>query len=539
MMPKNTTDEAALQKIDSTLAHFPEDISKDIHDYVINDVLLESRYIFTTRKNDKQFGFCTHCKNEFEPVYRLKHKTKTMCPNCNSKCKVQAAGYSRKYMVDEAYFVFYEKSKINKEAVIARGFTVCMDFSGDYKSAKPKFNIEARYLFEMGNPVFIKTYYSWPDRPVNYELRKSVFSLYKKAGYFGVPVELNQRVSIQSIKEAVKGTQFQYSEWHQFSEAVLEDYVSYFALYAKHPQIEYLMKLGFKEFVQRKLFNETTYRTINWNGKTIDKVLRVNKQDAKEIISYKGYVAPFTLAVYQIGKADGSNITMEEAAEMESNFLAYEFADIKRMLQITTLRRLFNYLKRQMIKMNSGAEAEIQETDPMGAIQDVYDQRAIFIMLKDYQSGCRELGLQIGDDIPAFPGNLTRAHDNIYKQISYKKNKELDNEIKKRLEKLKKYKFETEHYFIRPLESSYEVIQEGKELKHCVGGYAKRYAKGETDLFAIRSKAEPNTPYCTLEMKDGEIRQYYGYRNRKNNEMIEFVEEFKANVLNDKKELVS
>lgn len=527
------------QIIESTLKHFPDWISKEIHDYVINDVMLESRYIFTTRKNNKQFGFCTHCKHEYEPNYNLKHKTKVICPECKSNCWVQAAGYGRKYMVDQAYFVYYEKSEFDKVAVIARGLTVQMDWRKDYKNVKPTFQTEARYLFEMNNPVFIKTFYVWPDNAVYYELRKSTFTLFKKTGFFGVSIDANQRVCIPSIRKAIKGTQFQYSEWDKFSHELLDDYVSYFALYAKHPQIEYLMKLGFKEFVERKLFNATTYRTINWNGKTIDKVLKVSKQNAKEIINYKGYVAPFTLAVYQMGKADGSNITMEEAAEMESNFLAYEFADIKRMLSITTLRKLFNYLKRQMKRMDPGADAETQETDPTAEVQDVYNLRAIFIMLKDYHSGCRELDLKIGDDLAAFPGNLTRAHDNIYKQISYKKNKELDNEINKRLERLKKYEYETEHYFIRPLESSYEVIQEGKELKHCVGGYAKRYAKGETDLFAIRSKAAPDKPYCTLEMKDGEIRQYYGYRNRKNNEMIEFVEEFKANVLNDKKELVS
>src|SRR5690625_1436315 len=114
MMVKETRNREIANKIKDTLKHFPNKISKEIHDYVINDVLIESRYVFAKTSKGKQTGYCTHCKNEYEPVYRLKHKTETMCPNCNSRCKVQIAGYSRKYMTDQAYFVYYEKSKINK-----------------------------------------------------------------------------------------------------------------------------------------------------------------------------------------------------------------------------------------------------------------------------------------------------------------------------------------------------------------------------------------------------------------------------------------
>lgn len=543
MMVKKTRDKAIAKKIKDTLKHFPNRISKQIHDYVINDVMLESRYIFTRMLKGKQIGYCTHCKKEHEPIYRLKHKTKTKCPKCNSTCKVQAAGYGRKYMTDQAYFVYYEKSKINKEAVIARGFTVRMNFSGDYKNVKPEYETDARYLFEMGNPVFIKTYYSWPDNAINYELRKSVFTLYQETGYFGVPTERNQRVSIDSIRKAIKGTQFQYSEWDDWQQVGMKDYVSYFALYAKHPQIEYLMKLGFRQFVNRKLHNVSTYRSINWNGKTLDKVLRVSRQDMKEITKNAQRITPFTLAVYQLGKRDGSNFTIDEADEFRYENLENEFEWMKGNFRGTTLRRAFNYLARQVKRLDEMSLAiEMENEDAVGERHTTIREQ--LIMLRDYWSGCDRLNLKPGKDIAEYPSDLTRAHDNVYKQIDFKENEELDQRIRKRMKDL--IEFENDQFFMRPFKSTGEIIHEGRVLKHCIGNYSGKYANGKTDLYVIRKHSKPNEPFYSLEITGGKVRQYYGYGNnrklKKSKEIIEFVNQLEAELLknkNNKKEIAS
>lgn len=535
MMVKKTRDKAIARKIKDTLKHFPNKIGKEIHDYVINNVLLESRYIFTWTSKGKQIGYCTHCKKEHKPMYRLKHKTKTKCPKCNSTCRVQAVGYSRKYMIDQAYFVYYEKSKADKEAVIARGFTVKMNFSGDHKNVKPEYETDARYLFEMGNPVFINTYYSWPDRASNYELRKSVFTLYKETGYFGVPTERNQRVSIDSIRKAIKGTQFQYSEWDDWQQVEMKDYVSYFALYAKHPQIEYLMKLGFRQFVNNKLHNVSMYRSINWNGKTLDKVLRVSRQDMKEITRNAQKIMPFTLAVYQLGKRDGSNFTIDEANEFRYENLEGEFEWMKKNSQGTTLRRLFNYLSRQVKKADELSLAmEMENEDAVGERHTTVREQ--LIMLRDYWSGCVRLNLKVGEDIAEYPSDLTRAHDNVYKQIKFKENKELDQRIKERIKDL--LEFKNEQFFMRPFASTREIIHEGKILKHCIGNYSDKYANGKTDLYVIRKHNEPDKPFYSLEIIDGKVRQYYGYKNnqtiKKSKEVIEFVNQLEAELLKDK-----
>ena len=84
-----------------------------------------------------------------------------------------------------------------------------------------------------------------------------------------------------------------------------------------------------------------------------------------------------------------------------------------------------------------------------------------------------------------------------------------------------------------PASSQNELIEEGKALAHCVGGYAERCSKGETDIIFIRKNDEPNKPFVTMEVRENEVVQVRAFKNRKpTEEVLEFVEEFKKQVLN-------
>ena len=58
-----------------------------------------------------------------------------------------------------------------------------------------------------------------------------------------------------------------------------------------------------------------------------------------------------------------------------------------------------------------------------------------------------------------------------------------------------------------------EIIDEGRELQHCVGGYAERHTQGKTVILFMRRKAAPDKPWITIEMKGTEIKQIHGFRN--------------------------
>jgi hypothetical protein len=66
--------------------------------------------------------------------------------------------------------------------------------------------------------------------------------------------------------------------------------------------------------------------------------------------------------------------------------------------------------------------------------------------------------------------------------------------------------------------SSAEIVQEGKTLHHCVGGYAARHIEGKTTILFIRKRRTPGRSFLTVELETDKrgkvkIRQVHGYRN--------------------------
>ena len=58
-----------------------------------------------------------------------------------------------------------------------------------------------------------------------------------------------------------------------------------------------------------------------------------------------------------------------------------------------------------------------------------------------------------------------------------------------------------------------EIAEEGKKLRHCVGGYADRHMNGATTILLLRRRDRPHTPLATIEMNGNRIMQVHGYRN--------------------------
>lgn len=132
------------------IAHFGVGISDEIEEYATNHALLHSRYIFTQSFLRIQYGYCTHCKQTYR-TNGLRHGYKAICERCGSSCTVKASGISRKRLRDNAYFVFYEKSQIDPNVIVAKGMFVTRDYRGeDYKSVMTKYIPSSSYVFDPG-----------------------------------------------------------------------------------------------------------------------------------------------------------------------------------------------------------------------------------------------------------------------------------------------------------------------------------------------------------------------------------------------------
>lgn len=471
--------------------HFSTKISKSLVRYVNETVFKSSRYLFIKTVAGVQFAYCTYCNKQHRTSERLRHKQliPAKCPHCNSTCKVQGAGISRKYMLDKAVLVWYEKSKVNPKAITARVISVVRDYSGDFKNIKTQFSCSHEYLFEQGSSVYFD---SWSTKP-----NKSISSAFDR--YYNGYSSWDWFRSDSNIRQAVKGTYFQYSTWEQYVTYRNKDYVSdmvkFFDLAARYPCIEYLTKSGMQEMVWAKLYNNPTHGAINWHGSTLTKVLRITKQELKEAKDSGLIYKPHHLRYFQNAKKKGLPISITEA-HLLADIEATGYQDYYKIaLTFGPEEKIIKYLLKQ-IKKGHYTKATRILTD-----------------WRDYRSQCAELGISIKEEHNLFPNDLHEAHLKLTRRIKIKKDKSLNEKIERRLPELDKFRFEWNGYLIRPARSSIELFEEGKNLSHCVGGYSERYANGKVDLFVIRKLNEPDTSFYTMEVNGGKVVQCLGFEN--------------------------
>lgn len=497
--------------------HFSDDISDGVKKYAIEEAFKFSRYIFTRKDKHQQYGFCTHCEAEFK-TYSLKHNEETTCPNCKSRVMVRSGGMGRKYMIDTVYFVYYEKSIKNPNVLIARGIQAQRDYRYDYTRVKTHYFLMAMYVFDAikGQSTMLKKNY-YGD---SFERTSSICSLSSPFEQRGARVGYSR----ESIEVAVKNTPFKYSQWDSYYSG---DMTKFFELYTKYPNIEYLTKEGLKDLVQDKIDRGLTYRTINWKGKTIFKMLKINKQDLKQIKAQKINITFSFLKVFQDAKKRDWNLTLEETISVAKDYLCC-YDSLQNALKYSSMKKLLNYFSKQYNNYN------IYKTE-----KHYYGHSSVLTTFRDYISDCVKLEMDTTKDQVVFPKDLYTAHQNTIKQIKMQKDEKLDLLIKNRVKILEKYIFKCNGLTIRPAGSSSELIAEGAALTHCVGGYADRYAKGETDIFFIRKVSELDKSYYTIEIKKDKIIQVHGKNNRSPSvDVQEFIKAFTKKKLTKKKVIV-
>ena len=499
-------------KLNEFLAHFPRSISDEIKEYTIETVLKDSRYMFTKRsRTGQQYGFCTYCKQEMR-TENFKHNKFYDCHKCGSKCMAKDHGRGRKYLSDSGYFVWYEKSLTDPNTIVAQGFLVRRDYSDEYREIETKYINTSRYVFTPGEAKMYANYYWQGD---DWHLRNTIVSecsnnMANRSCYWSYP----------NIEKAVQGTPFQYSTWEEHT-YYGDDMLRFFDLYAKYPCVEYLTKLNMKLLVRDKLFGRATFSAINWRAKRIDKVLKLNKQEIKEIRDKNLNITFFSLYCYGQAKKEGKPFTLE--GSIEASHQLYGDSDVlKQVRKYAKIKDIFNYIKRQEEAVSKMKDRE-------------HHWRPTVRFWRDYLETCEKLLMDLSDEMLLFPKDLYKAHNAAVKKLKLVGNKLLDKKIEKRMDQLKSFEFSNDQFFIRPAESSNELNKEGNTLSHCVANYTDRYADGKTIILILRSKKNPDQPLYTLEILKGNIQQIHGKRHKQpTGEVQAFVEQFKKAKLRKK-----
>lgn len=145
---------------------------------------------------------------------------------------------------------------------------------------------------------------------------------------------------------------------------------------------------------------------------------------------------------------------------------------------------------------------------------DLYDLTDGF-HYRDYLRMEKELNNNNVSKIDKYPQNwLTsfrrtkRNYDDIRKKIDEEK---FQFEVRKQQD----LEFEDKKYSMVLPDTPNDIRQEGAILKHCVASYVDRVASGKTCIIFCREKANMEEPLVTVEVKNGNITQAYGYKDSK------------------------
>lgn len=136
----------------------------------------------------------------------------------------------------------------------------------------------------------------------------------------------------------------------------------------------------------------------------------------------------------------------------------------------------------------------------------------------DYLDGAKELGYDLTNPLVQMPRGLIEKHDQAVKAVvpilaARLAEQASIQEALRFKEASEKYAFISEQFLIRvPIDAS-DIADEGKALKHCVGGYADRHVSGKLTILFLRSTAEPDTPLVTIEMNGNTLVQIHGFNN--------------------------
>ena len=294
---------------------------------------------------------------------------------------------------------------------------------------------------------------------------------------------------------------------------------------AKTPVVEMIHKIGMDELAQDIIRNDGKCRIIYKNGKTLEKVLRVKKEDIKWIVQQGDKISG--LRTCQLIRKNGykSNDKTKEAIYNYVFHTGYS-GRIEKMLYILQYMSI-EQAKNRIEKYK--AEYSGRETETITEYADYLRMR-------------RGLGYDMKNELYLNPRNLKETYTKLRKEDESKKNENYINQmleqypkIGKRFKKLnEKYHYEASGLLIRPAKDAAEIVLEGRILHHCVGSSNQRYMSnhnaGKNVILVIRKKNCEDVPYVTVEIdKDFNVQQWYGENDRKpDEEEIEvFLNEYK------------
>ncbi len=474
----------------------------------IDDIFPHYLFYKTLPNGDREFH-CSHCRQTFTRSRIMRtsspedralmyayHGDKAVCPLCGCTAEAKNIGKSkqRKNLWHREKVVIIHA--VNHDRVEVRCYFAKKDYE---RSITPRVELteKSRYLLTPGNAIRFKAdYYSndfYKTNTIGEPFPSTVMCYGTDEGYtvFGLNRLENTFLKYNQLDDFISYDAQHYSGC--IYKGPMMKYLSYFAIY---PQLEMLQKLGHYDVV-RALINQNkkSFPYANWKAESIAGFFKINKQE------YKAF------------KENGGTLDILRTA--------YRFSTGKDQLDFAKAKKCLDYF---------GGEYALDRFEKSVKTAHISFDEAFKYVIKrkdyseyvDYLRMAGTLGYDLKVHNVAFPKNLKEAHDNAAAAERIMLEEKRAAELKKKEDQAEKYlkKYEKQYsftdgkYIITVPHTVKEIVDEGKAMKHCVGGYAARHMEGRLTILFLRLTAKPDDSLYTIEMHGKVLTQVQGYNNR-------------------------
>lgn len=465
-------------------------LPEGFEEFVNVEPFWNNKYLIYDASTSKRMrpAFCTSCKEHFELDTKkfVPHRWEMQkCPKCGQTVVLQSIG------------LWHEKERCSSRwSVIQNAGDMILIRSGNcYKYLVTEKNEHEVVNFSESVEWFEdrRTFFS-KDGQELYDCEHGQYKTYPSNQW--MPDESNYWEDVlmtDGVEDVLSGTAFKYLGITNLQKAWRGRKIPSTKLmrnFKKHPEIEYLTKCGFLKCT--KEYVGSGYGWVNYSG-NISQIYKLQKLPKMLRKAVKDADAGFNSVEFL-----NANKGIKEPYETMKTWLR----------AFPNNQKVWDKVHEHRINTLRFARYALKQKQSFG------------VDWLDYVGWCERLEYDLHDNYYSMPPKFTRAHDNALEAIKAIENAELMEKIKVAsarftglLESAEGLMDKDLGLLIRLPVDAEEIKQEGEVLHHCVATYIKRVAAGETQILFIRKKEAPNSPYYTLEYRNGKVVQCRGLRN--------------------------
>lgn len=447
------------------------------------------------------------------------HNDRIFCPFCGRSAELKCVGKIGRGVLLEEYqpVVFLHVAK-DGQTIWAQGYWSRKQYvkeNTDTLCAEPLYMPTMVYRFRPGEAVYWEKWNSSWGR----ETKSFGAEPFRRNGLYSA-VESYSVIGLERLKESflryidVPAAMKSVNPWNT-DHSKTDVLMRFLHLAAQYPQqVEMLLKMGLvdivKDWVWRRKKNKAVLR---WNETDPRKAFRLNGAELKEWIGSGGHTK--TLVMRKILLKEGIRASISEAEQISLE-LDYNVKNLREILKRAEQwhmegKTVLRYLQRLRTGCRNGSYSRRLHT--------------VLQIWKDYLDAAEENGVELWKKKNLLPEDLWTAHDEETKKQRERREAEQkkaarekakrDRAVweKRTAEVREKYALEMDGLVIVAPECEQDILDEGKALCHCVGGYADRHRDGKTTILFLRRAEAPQEPFLTIEMNGNRMVQIHGYRN--------------------------